>query len=457
MTLLWIPLLLFIAAPLTWIVGQFRPALARWSAATALLVDGLLVAAVWKAGAQQGPWMQEVCIPWIPAFGASLHLAVDGISLTLLALTVFLGTAALVSSWRLLDRAGLWYAMILWLLGAVAAVFLAVDLFLFYVAWELMLIPAYILIAFWGSVKAANTFFLYTQAGGLLLLAAILSLHGLFDYRELLSTTLPSYLMAGFAVAFLIKMPVFPFHGWMPEAYAEACAPVSLLLAGLLSKTGAYGLIRFVLPLFPSAVSDAAPLFRVLGVASILYGAGMAFVQTDVKRLIAYSSLSQMGFMLIGIFSGSPLGLQGSLLLMIAHGLSVSGLFLTADELKIRDLSRAGGLWPRLGGVGLFFAIATLGLPGFGNFVGEFLILLGAFSTSVPTAAAAAIGLVASAAYALRMVQKVFFGNPEKALSARCLPVRMACLFGVMMAMLLLLGFFPEPLFNLFSLAARGL
>ena len=467
MTLLWIPLLLFIAAPLAWVVGRVRPSLARWTAAAALVLDGLLVAGIWRLPVQQGPWIQEVFLPWIPAFGSHIHLAVDGISLALLALTVFLGLSAVISSWRTLERAGLWYAMLLWLLAAIAAVFLAIDLFLFYVAWELMLIPAYFLIAFWGSgpcLRAANTFFLFTQAGGLVLLAAVAALYaayGTFDYRELLSASISPtaavWLMAGFVIAFFIKIPIFPFHTWMPEAYAEAPAPVSLLLAGLLAKTGAYGLIRFVLPIFPQAAASFAPFAWGLGASSILYGAALACAQTDLKRLIAYSSLSHMGFVLIGIFSGSAIALQGALVIMIAHGISISGLFLVANDLKTRDLTQMGGLWTHLGGVGLFFAVATLGLPGLGNFVGEFLVLLGIFSVSVPTAAVAALGLTASAVYALRMVQKVFFGNPGKGLPAADLPLEMLCLFAVMMAMLLLLGLFPEPLFNLFSLAVRGI
>ena len=472
MILLWIPLILLLAAPLAWAASVVRPSLARWTAIAALAVDSALVFSLWQAPVQQGPWLQEICLPWIPAFGASLHLAADGISLSLIALTLFLGFVSVIGSWRS-PTAGLFHMMLLWLLSAVVCVFLAIDLFFFYVSWELMLIPAYFLIALWGSdgcQRAANKFFLFTQLGGLFLLAAILALYCIngqhtFDYRALLSTplspTAATYLMVGFVIAFLVKLPSFPLHTWMPDAYSTAPAATSILLAGVLAKTGAYGLIRFVLPLFPQAVVDFAPIGWTLGVASILYGAGMAFAQTDLKKLIAYSSLSHMGFVTIGIFSGSALALQGALIIMLAHGISISALFLIADDLKERlgtqDITNMGGLWKHLGGIGLFFTAATFGLPGLGNFVGEFLVLLGVFSKSVPTAIIAALGLVLSSVYALWMMQRVFFGNPGKRPDSKNHSAREICLFGVMMAALVWLGLYPEPVFNLLSLAVRGM
>lgn len=469
MILLWFLLIPLLAAPLAWALSFIRPVFARWTAIAALLIDGGLLLSLRPTG---GPWTQELTLPWIPAIGSSLHLAADGISLALLALTVFLGLIAVAGSWKTLsEKVGLFHAMLLWLLSGVIGVLLAMDLFFFYFAWELMLIPAYFLIALWGHQQAATKFFLYTQLGGLFLLAALLGLYCLhgqstgvytFDYQELLKTNLSptsaTWLMLGFAIAFLVKLPAFPFHTWLPDAYVQAPTAGSVILAGLLAKTGAYGLIRFALPLFPQAAFGFAPIAWILGIASILYGAGMAFAQTDLKRLIAYSSLSHMGFVLIGIFSGSPLALQGALIIMLAHGVSISALFLMAGALQTRlgttDLAHMGGLWshlPKLGGIGLFFAMATLGLPGLGNFVGEFLVLLGIYSVNIPTAIVAAIGLILSVVYSVWMVQRVFYGNPGTKIAVPDLSARECCLFGVMMAALLWLGLYPAPFFNLLS------
>ena len=459
MILLWLPLVLLLAAPLAWALGRLHPSFSRWTACAALALDGALLC---RLSARQ-----EISFSWIKGLGSSFHLAIDGISLLLVALTLFLGLVSVLGS---KNKPCLFYAMLLWLLSSVVVVFLAVDLFLFYTAWELMLIPAYFLIALWGSGdcrRAANRFFLFTQLGGLLLIAAILALycihgHQTFDYKELFSTPLSSMaatlLVVGFSIAFFVKLPLFPLHTWLPEAYSEAPCAVSLLLAGLLSKTGAYGLIRFVLPLLPQ--TSLAPIGWALGAVTIVYGAGMAFAQTDFKRLLAYSSLSHMGFVAIGILSGSTLALQGAFIIMLAHGISISALFLLAGEIEeslgTRDIARMGGLWRHGGGIALFFAAATFGLPGLGNFVGEFLVLLGMVHVNAPTAAVAALGLVLSAVYALQMMQKVFFGNPglPKLLP---LPIQKLPLYGVMMALLLGLGLFPGYIINLLSLAVRGM
>jgi NADH-quinone oxidoreductase subunit M len=482
MILLWLLLIPLLAAPLAWGLSRLLPSFARCIAIAALLLDGGLLFSLWMTSAQPtGPWIQELSLPWIPAIGSRFHLAVDGISLALVTLTVFLGLVAIVGSWKTInDKVGLFHAMVLWLLTGVIGVFLAIDLFLFYFAWELMLIPTYFLIALWGSEycqQAASKFFLFTQLGGLFLLAALLALyciHGqntgsyTFDYPELIKTALSptaaAWILLGFAFAFFVKLPIFPFHTWLPDAYSEAPTAGSLILAGLLAKTGAYGLIRFIIPLCPQSAINLAPVAWTLGIASILYGAGMAFAQTDLKRLIAYSSLSHMGFVLIGIFSGSPLALQGALIIMLAHGISISGLFLMAGELQTRlgtrDIAHMGGLWtnlPTLGGVALFFTLATLGLPGLGNFVGEFLVLLGMYSVNVPTAVIAALGLILSVIYSVWMIQRVFYGNPGTRHVAPDLSAREICLSGIMMVALLWLGLFPAPFFNVLSPAVKTL
>ena len=291
----------------------------------------------------------------------------------------------------------------------------------------------YFLIAIWGDSNrryAAYKFFIFTQAGGLLMLIAILALyfiHGAqsgiysYDYFDLLNTKLaPStarWIMLGFLVAFAIKLPVVPFHNWLPDAHSEAPTAGSLILAGLLLKTGAYGIIRFVVPLFPEAAAAIAWWAMLFGVIGIIYGAMMAFAQTDIKRLIAYTSVSHMGFVLLGIFAFREMAMQGVVMQMVTHGISTGALFVLAGMLKerlhTRDIRQMGGLWtsmPAMGGVALVFTMASLGLPLLGNFIAEFLILMGTFLVNIPLTAIATLGLVFSALYSLRLMQKVFLG-----------------------------------------------
>ena len=337
-----------------------------------------------------------------------------------------------------------------------------------------MLVPMYFLIALWGHEHrfyAAIKFFLFTQGSGLLMLVAILVLvfihqqatgHLTFDYLALLGTNMGSttafWLMLGFFVAFAVKLPVVPFHTWLPDAHTEAPTAGSVLLAGIMLKTGAYGLLRFVVPLFPSAAHAFAPAAMVLGVIGILYGALLAFGQDDLKRLVAYSSVSHMGFVLLGVFAWNTLALQGVVAQMVAHGLSTGALFILVGALQerihTRDMRLMGGLWgtmPRLSALGMFFAIASLGLPGLGNFIGEFLILLGTFAVSVPCTVMAACGLVAAAAYALLLVQRAFHGRAEQHVGTTP-PIDLTAPHLAVMAVLVLaiiyLGVYPQPVFD---------
>jgi NADH-quinone oxidoreductase subunit M len=343
-----------------------------------------------------------------------------------------------------------------------------VDLFLFYVCWELMLVPMYFLIGVWGHearIPAAIKFFLFTQASGLLMLVAILGLvsaHAAatgrltFAYGDLLGTPLAAWpgrwLFLGFFAAFAVKLPAVPFHTWLPDAHAEAPTAGSVLLAALMLKTGAYGLLRFAVPLFPEAARWAAPAAMAIGVAGILYGAVLAFAQTDLKRLVAYTSVSHMGFVLLAIFAGTATALQGAVLEMICHAFSTGALFILAgalqERLHTRDLTRMGGLWaeaPRLGAATLFFAMASLGLPGLGNFAAEFLILLGTFRTSPAAAAAAAAGLVLAAVYALQLVQAVVHGPNRWGWRLADLTGRELSVVGALVVALLALGLAPQP------------
>src|ERR1700747_1866430 len=364
-------LILIVGGIASWIVARRSEVVARWIAVASVLADlfvcfGICMAHLGRSQSTPARWFVECDFAWIPQFGIRIHLAIDGLSLTLLLLTYFLGIMAALSSWtEIREKGGFFHFNLLWALGGITGVFLAADLFVFYLFWELMLVPMYFLIGIWGHelrIYAATKFFLFTQLSGLLMLVAIISLAVLhqrttgvftFDYEQLLNTTLSPraarVLMLGFFVAFAVKLPAFPFHTWLPDAPTEAPTAGSVILAGLLLKTGAYGLIRFVIPLFPHAAHEFTPVALALAVIGIVYGAVMAFSQTDLKRLVAYTSVSNLGFVLLGIFSWNSLALQGAIMTMICHGLSTGALFILVgglqERIHTRDLERMGGLW----------------------------------------------------------------------------------------------------------------
>jgi len=394
-------------------------------------------------------------------------------------LTLFLGIVSVLASWTEITKGvGFFHFNLLWILAGIIGVFLAIDLFLFYFAWELMLVPMYFLIAIWGHerrVYAATKFFLFTQLSGLLMLIAILALYfahhratGIytFEYTELLGTPLDPltamWIMLGFFIAFAVKLPMVPLHTWLADAHTEAPTAGSVILAGLLLKTGAYGLIRFAVPLFPDASRAFAPVAMTLAVIGILYGAILAFAQTDLKRLVAYTSISHLGFVLLGIYAANAIALQGALMTMICHGISTGALFVVAgalqDRMHTREMGAMGGLWdsvPRLSGVALFFALASLGLPGLGDFIGEFLVLLGTYRVNVAMAAVAAAGILAATFYALRLVQQAFQGPNTHNWQLPDLAIREGLMLGVMIALLLWLGLYPQPVFHMFAQAAN--
>jgi NADH-quinone oxidoreductase subunit M len=470
--------ILLVGGVLSWLGGRFRPRLARWIALSAVIAGFLLGLRLWIESARfstRGPWLEEVRWDWVPAFGIRFHLAMDGLSLLLVMLTFFLGVVAVLCSWReIQERVGAFHFCLTWTLAGIVAVFLAMDLFLFYFAWELMLVPMYFLIAIWGHERrndAAIKFFLFTQAGGLLMLISILALFFVhhratgvytFAYAELLNTPLSAsaafWMMLGFFVAFAVKLPIVPLHTWLPDAHTEAPTAGSVILAGLLLKTGAYGMLRFVIPLFPAAARAFAPVAIALAVVGILYGALLAFAQTDLKRLVAYTSVSHLGFVMLGIFVWNRLALQGAVMEMLCHGLSTGALFVVSgmlqERIHTREMSAMGGLWatvPRLSGSTLFFALASLGLPGLGNFIGEFLVLFGTYRLSPWTAAVAAVGILASTFYALRLVQRALHGPNPHGWKLLDLAPREALIFGPIMIALVWLGFYPQPIFNTFA------
>lgn len=473
-----------IAGLLAWYAERWGEARPRWISLIGMVVALGLGLWIWMLPADGAPdagaWLAQTQWRWIPRFGIHVHLALDGVSLMLILLTCFLGIVSVAASWReIRERVGFFHFNLLWTLAGSIGVFLALDLFLFFFFWELMLVPMYFLIALWGHenrVYASFKFFIFTQGSGLLMLVSILALVFLhyhatgvvsFDYFDLLDTPMAQstayWVMLGFFVAFAVKLPAVPFHPWLPDAHTEAPTAGSIVLAGILLKTGAYGLLRFVVPLFPQAAFEFRPIAMSLAVIGILYGAFLAFSQHDLKRLIAYSSVSHLGFVLLGIFAANELAYQGAVMQMLAHGISTGALFFLvgalAERTHTRDLVRMGGLWetvPRLAAVGLFFAIASLGLPGLGNFVGEFLVLLGAYRVSIPLTAVAAVGLVTAAIYSLVLVQKAFHGpNRERWVLADLAPREMSAL-AAMVAIIVWLGLYPQPVLDTTAPAYRN-
>ena len=458
---------------------RLHPNAPRWASLAVLAVAGLYLLAI--------PVGTSETLPWIPRFGINVLLVMDGLSFALVALTLFLGLVAVVSSWSEIEKSpGFFQFNLLWTLAGVVGVFTALDLFLFFVFWEVMLVPMYFLIAIWGHedrAYAAMKFFLFTQISGLLLLFAILTLVYLhyassgditFAYADLLGADLdPSiafYLMLGFFVAFVVKLPGVPFHTWLPDAHTQAPTAGSVILAGILLKTGAYGLLRFVVPLFPEAALDFRWPAMLLGAVSVIYGGYLAYSQSDFKRLVAYSSISHMGFVLLGAFAWNSVAVQGAIVQMVAHGFSTAALFMMAGALQqrlhTREMGRMGGLWqraPRMGAVALFFVVASLGMPGLGNFVGEFMVLLGAFQVDAVLAIAAAVGIIVAAVYALSLMQRSFQGAlPEGAegqAAARMADFgfRELSVMVLMMVALVWLGVYPNTLLDLCAPVVAGL
>jgi NADH-quinone oxidoreductase subunit M len=440
MILVLLIVLLMAGGLLAWISGRWNNEAPRWVALMCLIVNFLITIFIWTKyhDSSLDGWIVQYNAPWIASFGVSFNLALDGLSLLMLVLTSFLGLVAVLTSWNeIQNKVGFFHFNLLWVLAGITGVFITLDLFLFYFFWEVMLIPMYFLIGIWGHENrryAAYKFFIFTQAGGLLMLIAILGLyfiHGrasgqyTFDYLNLLGTEMDPgiarWLMLGFLIAFIVKLPVVPFHTWLPDAHSQAPTAGSLILAGLLLKTGAYGIIRFVIPLFPAAAKEISFLAMTLGVIGILYGAVLAFSQTDLKRLVAYTSVSHMGFVMLGAFAFNEIAMQGVVMQMITHGISTGALFILSgaiyERIHTRDITQMGGYWssmPRMGGVALVFVMASLGLPGLGNFVAEFLTLVGAWQANQTLTVLAAIGLVGATAYSLRIMQKVFFGQQEQ-------------------------------------------
>ncbi|MCA9954716.1 MAG: NADH-quinone oxidoreductase subunit M [Anaerolineales bacterium] len=372
---------------------------------------------------------------WIEAWGIQYQMGVDGISILMILLTTFIMMLAIPSSWNAISsQVRQYYIFMLLLEAGMLGVFLAQDLFLFYIFWEFTLVPMYFLIGIWGGknrVYAAIKFFLYTMAGSLLMLLGILYMGintGTFSLPDLIAqrsafADVQNWLFLGFAIAFAIKVPIFPFHSWLPDAHTEAPTAGSVILAGVLLKMGTYGFMRFNLPLFPEASAHFAPAIAVLAIIGIIYGAIVSFAQKDVKKLVAYSSISHLGFVMLGIFSLTNQGIQGAILQGVNHGISSGALFFIVgvlyEQRHTREIKEYGGVWkvmPVFSALTLIVTLSSMGLPGLNGFVGEFTILLGSMGAQSlgPNpwiyTAFATTGVILAAVYLLWMFQRVFMG-----------------------------------------------
>jgi NADH-quinone oxidoreductase subunit M len=429
-------------------------------------------------------------LPWIQVAGWNISFAmgVDGLSILLVLLTTFLSPISILSTWTAVtERVKDFMIFFLLLEVGMAGVFLAQDLFLFYIFWEFTLVPMYFLIGIWGGprrIYAAIKFFLYTMAGSILMLLAILWLgiyQGTFSVPELIAkggipASIQLWLFLAFAAAFAIKVPMWPLHSWLPDAHVEAPTAGSVILAGVLLKMGTYGFLRFNLPMFPQAAVRAAPWMALLAVIGIIYGAAVSYAQRDIKKLVAYSSVSHLGFVMLGLFALNPQGIEGGILQMINHGLSTGALFLLVgmvyEQTHTREFSVYGGLWkimPIYGTVMLIVSLSSMGLPGLNGFVGEFTILLGAFGSkaigSPWFAGIAAVGVIMAAIYILYMFQKIFLGPAGSIVeevkkhghALRDLNWREIVTMVPLLVFIFWIGLYPKPFFELMAPAVEKL
>jgi NADH-quinone oxidoreductase subunit M len=434
--------------------------------------------------ADAGALHLTISLPWIQVAGWNITYAmgVDGLSILLVLLTTFLTPISILSTWTAVEeRVKDFMIFFLLLEVGMLGVFMAQDLFLFYIFWEFTLVPMYFLIGIWGGprrIYAAIKFFLYTMAGSILMLLAILWLgiyQSTFSVPELIAkggipANIQLWLFLAFAAAFAIKVPMWPLHSWLPDAHVEAPTAGSVILAGVLLKMGTYGFLRFNLPLFPQAAVTAAPWMALLAVIGILYGAAVSYAQKDVKKLVAYSSVSHLGFVMLGLFALNPQGIEGGILQMINHGLSTGALFLLVgmiyERRHTRDMDAFGGLWkvmPVYGALTLIVALSSMGLPGLNGFVGEFTILLGAFgSQAIGTpwfAGLAAAGVILAAIYILFMFQKLFLGPLDKDENKKLkdLNWREIVTLVPILVFIFWIGLYPKPFFDLIAPAVEKL
>jgi NADH-quinone oxidoreductase subunit M len=457
----------------------------RWTALLASTITFVISLVMLSQFDATNPDVQmAVRHPWFRLAGVEIEysLGVDGLSILLVLLTTFLTPISILSTWTAIEeRVKEFMAFFLLLEVGMVGVFIALDLFLFYIFWEFTLVPMYFLIGIWGGprkIYAAIKFFLYTMAGSILMLLAILWL-GLrfetFSVPDLIAQgnippDIQTWLFLAFAAAFAIKVPMWPLHSWLPDAHVEAPTAGSVILAGVLLKMGTYGFLRFNIPMFPEAAARYAPWMAVLAVIGILYGAAVSYAQRDVKKLVAYSSVSHLGFVILGLFALNSQGIQGGILQMVNHGLSTGALFIIVgmiyERRHTREMDDFGGLWrvmPVYAALTLIVTLSSMGLPGLNGFVGEFTILLGSFGSAAIGsswfAGLAAIGVILAAIYLLFMFQKLFLGplDKEENKILKDLSWREVVTLAPLILFIFWIGLYPKPFFNLIAPAVDQL